>query len=85
MSTSQNEKAAVEEVCLPASANSHKEKVMKTKVQSVELADAIAKDNPNYWSPRQLQLYCMMFFATLSACHVRSVLTKTNLADQTAA
>lgn len=36
------------------------------KVLSVELTDALAKDQPNYKSKRQLQLMGFMLFATMS-------------------
>lgn len=50
-----------------ASSVHHETKDFKeVKVQSVELADAIAKDSPNYWSASQIQLYGIMLFTTLS-------------------
>ena len=40
--------------------------VHEAKVLSVELADAIAKDKPNYRSRSQIAMYGFMLFATLS-------------------
>lgn len=40
--------------------------VKEVKVLSVELADAVAKDKPNYWSRSQISLYFFMLLNTLS-------------------
>lgn len=40
--------------------------VKEIKVLSVELADAVAKDNPNYKSRAQISLYMFMLLNTLS-------------------
>lgn len=40
----------------------------QVSVQSVALADAIAKDQPNYKSPSQFKLYAMMALCVLSMC-----------------
>jgi hypothetical protein len=40
--------------------------VAHAKVQSVALADALAKDNPLTWSASMWSLYLIMFFVTLS-------------------
>ncbi|KAM0324123.1 hypothetical protein ACHAQA_008315 [Verticillium albo-atrum] len=42
--------------------------IKEVKVQSVELADAIAKDQPNYRSRSMISLYALMLFATLNGC-----------------
>jgi hypothetical protein len=39
------------------------------KVLSVELTDAIAKDQPKYLSKRQFQLFCFVGFVTLSTLY----------------
>jgi hypothetical protein len=66
----QGEKPAVEEVTDPSTGAIASGLAKQTKVQSVELADAIAKDAPNYWSSSHLQLYGIMLFATMSInCH----------------
>lgn len=53
--------------------NDHGDKLTKrhgkqANVQSVALADAIAKDQPNYKSLSQFKLYAMMAFCVLSVC-----------------
>lgn len=40
--------------------------VAHAKVQSVALADALAKDNPSPWSASMWSLYLIMFVVTLS-------------------
>ncbi|KAM0285172.1 hypothetical protein ACHAQH_001601 [Verticillium albo-atrum] len=42
--------------------------VKEVKVQSVELADAIAKDQPDFRSRSMMTLYGLMLFATLNGC-----------------
>lgn len=43
--------------------------VKRMTVQSVALADAIAKDAPNYRSATQFKLYAMMAFCVMSKSH----------------
>lgn len=45
--------------------------VEEKKVMSVELTDAIAKDQPKYLSKRQLQLFAFCAFVTLSMFSIR--------------
>ncbi|KAL9947697.1 hypothetical protein D7B24_007088 [Verticillium nonalfalfae] len=42
--------------------------IKEVKVQSVELADAIAKDQPDFRSRSMITLYALMLFATLNGC-----------------
>lgn len=42
--------------------------IKEVKVQSIELADALSKDKPNYLSRSQLVLYSFMLLDTLSKC-----------------
>jgi hypothetical protein len=65
-SPSQEEKPVVVEVTLSSAIDFGKKEVKQAQVHSVELTNAIVKDNPNYWSASQIQLYGIMFFATLS-------------------
>lgn len=67
------EKPAVETLEEPPVVGPNDVKVKEINVQSVELADAIAKDKPNYWSRSQISLFCFMLFATLSKSHHRSM------------
>ncbi|KAL6412944.1 putative sugar transporter [Ilyonectria robusta] len=46
--------------------NNHKVKTQN--VFSVELVDAIAKDNPSAWSPHMIRLYMVMVLVTLANC-----------------
>ncbi|RYP22215.1 hypothetical protein DL767_009095 [Monosporascus sp. MG133] len=59
--------------------------VSHVKVQSVALADAVAKDSPNYRALSQIKLYGIMFFATLN-CIINgydgSVMGSINAMDQ---
>ncbi len=41
-------------------------KIAHAQVQSVALADALAKDNPSPWSASMWKLYFIMFIVTLS-------------------
>lgn len=41
-------------------------KMKEVKVQSVELANAIAQDKPSYTTSSQLKLYAFMLLCTLS-------------------
>lgn len=49
-----------------ADPNSSPAKLKEVKVQSVELANAIAQDKPSYTTRSQLQLYAFMLLCTLS-------------------
>lgn len=51
----------------PHEISSQDNPVEEKKVLSVELAGAIAKDQPKYRSKRQFQLFCFCAFVTLSA------------------
>lgn len=62
----QEEKAVVEGVVPHSAGEPDHTQIKQSKVQSVELTNAIVKDNPNYWSASQMQLYGIMFFVTLS-------------------
>ena len=42
-----------------------KQAAKSKKVFSVDLADAVAKDNPSAWSPSMIRLYLVMVFVTL--------------------
>ncbi|KAJ4245053.1 hypothetical protein NW762_014263 [Fusarium torreyae] len=59
--------------------------VHEAKVLSVELADAIAKDKPNYRSRSQIAMYGFMLFATLNGCmngYDGSLMSSINAMDQ---
>lgn len=62
------EKPAIEAVEAPAATPANNVEVKEVNVQSVELADAVAKDKPNYRCRSQIALYGFMLFATLSKC-----------------
>lgn len=50
--------------------------VKQVKVHSIELADALAKDQPNFKSASMMKLYALMLFATLSTlCTGRAMKT----------
>lgn len=49
-----------------ADPNSPPAKMKEVKVQSVELANAIAQDKPRYLTRSHLQLYAFMLLCTLS-------------------
>lgn len=57
------EQPTTEQISNPVDTHSD---VKEVKVQSVELADALAKDQPNYKSRSMIALYSLMLFATLS-------------------
>lgn len=46
----------------------NKHEVKTQNVFSVELVDAIAKDNPSVWSPHMIRLYMVMVLVTLGMC-----------------
>ncbi|KAH8883737.1 lactose permease [Thozetella sp. PMI_491] len=57
----------------------------EVKVLSVELTDAIAKDQPNYRSKRQIQLLLFMLFTTMNGCmsgYDGSVMSSVNAMNQ---
>lgn len=62
------EKQALEHVEVPSATVPDNVKFKEVNVRSVELADAVAKDKPNYRSRSQIVLYGCMLFATLSKC-----------------
>lgn len=66
MSSEKPAEASHAEDVAPAALDSRPAKMKEVKVQSVELAHAIAQDKPSYTTRSQFQLYLFMLLCTLS-------------------
>lgn len=60
------EKLQHQHVLTSTLASDRSSKAKETTVQSVALADALAKDNPATWSVSMMKLYAIMALITLS-------------------